>query len=154
LELSLRSDARDGGNWVRSDSNRRFHALMHPLGQLLIIVPTCCKDHDRVAVLVDATIQCLTALAAAAGTEELWKPLNHAVLQAASHDHSVECRKAGLQCLLSLIKALGEEYMVLLPECLPVLSERLEDEEEVAALARECITLAEELIGESLEDNL
>jgi len=42
-----------------------------------------------------------------------------------------------------------------LPECLPVLSELLEDgDEDICALAKECVTLAEELIGESLEDSL
>jgi U3 small nucleolar RNA-associated protein 10 len=64
-------------------------------------------------------------------------------------------RHAGLVCLLSLMKSLGEEYMVLLPECLPVLSELLEDSnEDVAGLARDIITLAEELLGESLEETL
>jgi U3 small nucleolar RNA-associated protein 10 len=45
--------------------------------------------------------------------------------------------------------------MVLLPECLPVLSELLEDEDEdIAAIAKDCIALGEELLGESLEDSL
>ena len=53
------------------------------------------------------------------------------------------------------MESVGEEYMVLLPECLPTLSELLEDEdEEIAGLARECVTLGEELLGESLEDSL
>ena len=53
------------------------------------------------------------------------------------------------------MKSLGEEYMVLLPECLPILAELLEDnDEEVAGLAQDCISLGEELLGESLEDSL
>lgn len=44
---------------------------------------------------------------------------------------------------------------VLLPECLPVLSELLEDsDEEIAGLAQDCVTLGEELLGESLEESL
>lgn len=98
---------------------------------------------------------CLTALAAAAGHEQLWKPLNHAVLEACGNESRAEVRKGGVACLLSLIKALGEEYMVLLPECLPVLSELLEDsDEEIAGLAQECVSFGEELLGESLQDSL
>ena len=45
--------------------------------------------------------------------------------------------------------------MVLLPECLPVLSELLEDsDEEIAGMAKECVRQGEELLGESLEDSL
>ena len=44
--------------------------------------------------------------------------------------------------------------MVLLPECLPVLSEMLEDEDEIAGMAKECVRQGEELLGESLEDSL
>jgi hypothetical protein len=45
--------------------------------------------------------------------------------------------------------------MVLIPECLPVLAELLEDsDEEVAGLAQDCIALSEELLGESLQDSL
>jgi U3 small nucleolar RNA-associated protein 10 len=102
-----------------------------------------------------SVIGCLTAIAAAAGNEQLWKPLNHAVLQACGNESRAEVRKGGVSCLLSLIKALGEEYMVLLPECLPVLSELLEEtHEEIAGLAQECITIGEDLLGESLEESL
>jgi U3 small nucleolar RNA-associated protein 10 len=45
--------------------------------------------------------------------------------------------------------------MVLIPECLPILSELLEDsDEEVAGIAQECISQSEELLGESLQDSL
>ena len=98
-------------------------------------------------------VGCLTALAMAAGNEQLWKPLNFAVLEACGQKRS-EVRKAGISCLLSIIETIGEEYMVLLPECLPVLSELLEDEEEIAGMAKECVRQGEELLGESLEDSL
>ena len=45
--------------------------------------------------------------------------------------------------------------MVLLPECLPILPELLEDsDEETASLAQECISLSEELLEESLHNSL
>ena len=102
-----------------------------------------------------SVVGCLAALGAAGGNEQLWKPLNHVVLKACGDEHRSEVRRAGLVCLLELMKSLGEEYMVLLPENLPVLAELLEDtNEEVASLARQVVTLAEELTGESLEDSL
>ncbi len=99
-------------------------------------------------------VGCLTALATAAGNEQLWKPLNFAVLKACGHSTRSEVRKAGISCLLSIIETIGEEYMILLPECLPVLSELLEDEDEIACMAKECVRQGEELLGESLEDSL
>ncbi|OEU20700.1 hypothetical protein FRACYDRAFT_155072, partial [Fragilariopsis cylindrus CCMP1102] len=100
-------------------------------------------------------VECIVALATAAGDEQLWKPLNHSVLQACSDENRSEVRKAGVSCLLSLINSIGEEYMVLIPECLPILSELLEDsDEEVAGIAQECISQSEELLGESLQDSL
>jgi len=57
-------------------------------------------------------------------------------------------RKAGPPALLSVLRMLGDECMVLLPECLPVLSELLEDKnEDMASFARECIHIGEELLG-------
>lgn len=171
LEYSLRADAQDGGKWIRaSDDGQRYRSVLEPLGQLLQAkVPAEFRVTDESSTPYQELVQggtdavagpgsvigCVTALASAAGNEQLWKPLNYAVLDACSNRNRSEVRKAGLSCLLSLIKSLGEEYMVLLPECLPVLAELLEDnDEEVAGLAQDCITLGEELLGESLEDSL
>jgi U3 small nucleolar RNA-associated protein 10 len=168
LEHCLRADAHDGGNWVRSDENQRYNAILEPMGKLLQCrVPpdaptpegTTSNPFQRIVHgdVEDggSVVSCLTALAAAAGNEQLWKPLNHSVLDACGNESRSEVRQAGMACLLSLMKSLGEEYMVLLPECLPVLSELLEDSDEtIAALAKESVTLAEELIGESLEESL
>jgi U3 small nucleolar RNA-associated protein 10 len=167
LERSLRSDALDGGHWVRADGSQRYNAMLEPLGKLLR-----CKvgpdfplpegvsngfqhliegsDHEGGNV-----VGSLVALGLAAGDEQLWKPLNYAVLEACGSDGRTEVKSAGLTCLLSLIKTLGEEYMVLLPECLPVLSELLEDSsDEISGRARDTVSMAEELLGESLEDSL
>ena len=99
--------------------------------------------------------RCIVALAMAAGDERMWKPINQALLQACENNDRPEVRRAGVHCLKSVMESIGEEYMVLLPECLPALSELLEDEDEmIAGLARECITLGEELLGESLQESL
>ena len=163
LERSLKSDALGGGAWVRDGDSQRFNSLLASLSQLLQgrisseVSPSL--NYESVIQGNDSgngsIVDCLVALASAAGDEQLWKPLNHAVLQACSNASRVEVRKAGISCLHSLINSVGEEYMVLIPECLPVLSELLEDsDEEIAGLAQDCITQSEELLGESLEDNL
>jgi U3 small nucleolar RNA-associated protein 10 len=163
LEISLRSDAHDGGSWVREGDSQRFNLLLEPLGKLL----QCRIPHEESSAMsyqsivegsdenTGSVVDCIVALASAAGDEQLWKPLNHAVLQACSNETRAEVRKAGARCLLSLIRSIGEEYMVLVPECLPVLSELLEDtDEEIAGLAQDCISISEELLGESLQDSL
>ncbi len=174
LESALKADAHEGGDWTRGDDNQRYNMILSHLGKLLMAhVPKdlpLSSDLSQKEDAVTSTYQklveghgtlehgnvvgCLTALATAAGNEQLWKPLNFAVLEACSHKRS-EVRKAGISCLLSIIETVGEEYMVLLPECLPVLSELLEDgDEEIAGMAKECVRQGEELLGESLEDSL
>jgi U3 small nucleolar RNA-associated protein 10 len=168
LEHALRADGLDGGSWIRADENQRYHALLEPMGKLLQarIPGNFLKENDHLSssfarVIMGEysdlgnVVSCLSALANAAGNEQLWKPLNYYVLEACGNESRGEVRKAGLTCLVSLMKSLGEEYMVLLPECLPILSELLEDtDEEIAGLAKECVTLAEDLLGTSLEDSL
>jgi U3 small nucleolar RNA-associated protein 10 len=164
LSYCFAADAREGGSWVREDGDERYHAFMEPLSQLLVSkIPSdfpfseCDTKKDpyrEVIVHEGGLITCLVALASAAGNETLWKPLNHAVLVACGNEDRTEIARAGLTCLLKLIQTLGEEYMVLLPECLPVLSELLEADEETAAIARDCVDISEDLLGESLEDSL
>ena len=166
LERSLRADAREGGAWTKSDEGKRYNLFLEPLLKLLHCNLTSMVSEEVLPTYEDIVegardkdeghiVGCLTALALAAGDEQLWKPLNHAVLEAAGSEGRNEVRIGGLVCLLSLMKTLGEEYMVLLPECLPVLSELLEDSnEEVAGLARDIVTLAEDLLGENLEEAL
>jgi len=165
LGHNFSADAREGGNWIREGDDKRYHTFVEPLAKLLLArVPTdfpfadASTDDDdgykRLIVQDGGVVSCLVSLASAAGDETLWKPLNHSVLIACGDEDHGDIRRAGLLCLLKLIQTLGEEYMVLLPECLPVLSELLEADEETAALARDCVDLSEDLLGESLEDSL
>ena len=174
LESALKADAHEGGDWTRGDDNQRYNMILSHLGKLLMahvpkdfpLLSDLSQKEDAAAStylkLVEGhgtleygnVVGCLTALATAAGNEQLWKPLNFVVLEACSHKRS-EVRRAGISCLLSIIETVGEEYMVLLPECLPVLSELLEDgDEDIAGMAKECVRQGEELLGESLEDSL
>lgn len=156
LESALRADAHQGGTWIR-ENETKFEAILEPLTKLL----HCRVDHDAFEQLVHprttggSVISTLAALASAAGDEHLWKPLNHAVLEACSDDGRPEVRRGGLVCLKELMKVLGEEYITMVPENLPVLSDLLEDpNEEVVTLTKEVITMSEELTGENLADSL
>ena len=174
LESTLKADAHAGGNWVRSNDGQIYNMILEPLGKLFLAsVPSdyplleedtlSSESSTQYEKLVQGVrtedygnvIGCITALAASAGNEQMWKPLNHLIVEACGNDDRSEVRKAGVKCLLSVIKTLGEEYMVLLPECLPVLSELLEDQDdEIVALAKECVQQGEDLLGESLEESL
>ncbi|KAL7520123.1 hypothetical protein ACHAWX_004867 [Stephanocyclus meneghinianus] len=174
LECALKADAHEGGDWTRGDDSQRYNMMLNHLGKLLLAnVPSNMAISSDLSVEEQKTtsgyeklvqgvgtqehgnvVGCITALAAAAGNEQLWKPLNFAVLEACGHRRS-EVRKAGVSCLLSIIESIGEEYMVLLPESLPVLSELLEDgDDDIAGMARDCVRQGEELLGESLEESL
>ncbi len=164
----MKADARDGGKWVRADDGQRYTSLLEPLGKLLQCkLPPELQNSaspgrsvfNQLVLGADSEgisiVDCLTALAAAAGNEQLWKPLNHLILEACANESRSEVRRAGISCLLRVIRTIGDEYMVLLPECLPVLSELLEDsDEEIVALAQECVAVGEELLGESLQESL
>jgi U3 small nucleolar RNA-associated protein 10 len=162
LGHAFSADAREGGKWIREDEDKRYYAFMEPLSKLLqarvpsdFPVGTPTKNPYHALIVQDGgVVSCLVSLASAAGNETLWKPLNHAVIEACNNEDHIEIQRAGLTCLLKLIQTLGEEYMILLPECLPVLSELLEADEETAAIARGCVELSEELLGESLEESL
>jgi U3 small nucleolar RNA-associated protein 10 len=94
------------------------------------------------------------SLACAGGDELLWKNLNTSLLAAASSD-TFSVKKAGLETLVGILESVGEEYLGLLPECLPVLSECLEERDaEIVALTKKILSLAEDLSGESLDEYL
>uniref|UniRef100_A0A7S1BT49 HEAT repeat-containing protein 1 n=1 Tax=Corethron hystrix TaxID=216773 RepID=A0A7S1BT49_9STRA len=155
LESALAADSRAGGDWIRAHDGRRFHDLLRPLAQLLrASVPAglgedvpggSLSPHARLVLGRGSgpgggVVGCLAALAAGGGDEKYWKPLVHAIVGACSEEGRSEVRRAGARALLDVIERLEEEFMVLLPECLPVLSEMLEDDDDdVAVAARECV---------------
>lgn len=68
---------------------------------------------------------CLAQLASACGKDALWKALANAVLMR-TRSGKVGARVAALVCLRHCFEVVGEEFLALLPECLPFLSELLE----------------------------
>lgn len=68
---------------------------------------------------------CLAQLAAASGKDVLWKALASAVLMR-TRSKRAGVRVAALVSLRQCFEVVGEEFLSLLPECLPFLSELLE----------------------------
>ncbi|MCO5557096.1 hypothetical protein L7F22_010652 [Adiantum nelumboides] len=101
-----------------------------------------------------ALVACLGQMAIAAGTDLLWKPLNHEVLLC-TRSEAVRVRIVSLDIVRFMVDNLKEDYLALLPETIPFLAELLEDHDNtVVSKSQGIIKLLEELSGESLSQYL
>ncbi|KAL9012480.1 MAG: hypothetical protein Q9173_002757 [Seirophora scorigena] len=92
----------------------------------------------------------VTELAVAADSADHHKTVNRAVLQYMRSDIAT-VRLAAVACQQSLTARLGEEWLALLPEMLPFISELQEDDDEkVERETFKWIKQSEEVLGESL----
>ena len=96
-------------------------------------------------------VKCVAAMVAAAPDDALWKPAHRGVLLA-TRDGKTRARLLALAALGAIVDALEEEYLALLPEAIPFLSELFEDpDERVEAAARKLTARLTELSGEDLK---
>ena len=96
----------------------------------------------------------IAQLAVATDSATHHKELNISILQHMRSDKGAS-RLAAVQCEIALTEKLGEEWLALLPEMLPFISEGLEDDDE--AVEREVqrwIVVIESILGESLDPML
>jgi U3 small nucleolar RNA-associated protein 10 len=124
-----------------------YGTILKPLVALLNI-----SSADEIAETVIPTITDL----AAASTSSLdnHRELNTILLRYMRSD-SAATRLATVKCEQSLTKRLGEEWLGLLPEMLPFISELREDDDEmVERETQRWISQVEEVLGESLEGML
>ncbi|CAM9381439.1 unnamed protein product [Ectocarpus fasciculatus] len=97
---------------------------------------------------------CLAQLASASGKDALWKSLANSVLMK-TRSRRAGVRVAALVSLRQCFEVVGEEFLALLPECLPFLSELLEDgHPEVESECRALVKYIEGVLGESIESYL
>ncbi|KAL8715540.1 MAG: hypothetical protein Q9220_000876 [cf. Caloplaca sp. 1 TL-2023] len=95
-------------------------------------------------------IPAITELAVAADSSAHHKTINATILSY-TRSESVAVRMAAVQCQQSLTKRLGEEWLGLLPEMLPFISELQEDDDEkVERETLAWIKMIEDILGESL----
>lgn len=96
----------------------------------------------------------ITSLAAAGDASVHHKALNSGILVHMRSEHP-STRRAAFQCERSLTAKLGEEWLALLPEMLPFISEGMEDDdEEVENEVRMWIKEIEAILGERLDGML
>lgn len=82
------------------------------------------------------------------------KEMNAAILKYMRSDSS-SVRLAAVQCEKALTERLGEEWLALLPEMLPFISEALEDDDdEVEKEVQRWVEKVEGILGESLNPML
>ncbi|KAA6406586.1 MAG: hypothetical protein FRX48_09641 [Lasallia pustulata] len=101
-----------------------------------------------------SVIPTITAFAVAADSPDHHKAMNATILKHMRSDNPA-VRLDAVQCEQSLTARLGEEWLALLPEMLPCISELLEDDDErVERETRRWVLGIEGVLGESLEGML
>ncbi|XP_052184980.1 uncharacterized protein At3g06530 [Diospyros lotus] len=147
----------DAGSLKFLDSSN-FEVLLKPIvSQLVIEPPASLENHTSIPSVEevdDLLVACVGQMAVAAGSDLLWKPLNHEVLMQ-TRSEKVRARILGLRIVKFLMENLKEEYLVFLAETIPFLGELLEDvEPPVKSLAQEILKEMESMSGESLRQYL
>ncbi|KAM7494654.1 hypothetical protein LguiB_029263 [Lonicera macranthoides] len=132
--------------------------LLHPIvAQLVTEPPSALEQYPKIPGVNefdDLLVECIGQMAVAAGSDQLWKHLNHEVLMQ-TRSEKVRTRILGLRIIRYLVENLKEEYLVLLVETIPFLGELLEDVEvPVKSLAQEILKEMESMSGESLRQYL
>ncbi|XP_057441205.1 uncharacterized protein At3g06530 isoform X2 [Lotus japonicus] len=147
----------DTGNLKFLDSSN-FQILLKPIVAQLFMDPPASLDESMnipsVKEVDDLLVVCIGQMAVTAGSDLLWKPLNHEVLMQ-TRSEKLRARILGLRIVKYLVDNLKEEYLVFLAETIPFLGELLEDVElSVKSLAQEILQEMESMSGESLRQYL
>jgi len=104
--------------------------------------------------LREKAVIAISGLAGAASSADHFKMINGELLQLMRSEWA-RTRLGAVQCQRQLSDSLGEEWLSLLPEMLPFITELLEDDDEsVERETRLWMRTVEETIGESLEGML
>jgi U3 small nucleolar RNA-associated protein 10 len=113
------------------------------------------RSSDAYTIFVDRSlVPSLGSLAVAMKHHMLWKPLNHALMMK-TRSSVASVRLSSLKVLFELFNRLQQQYLVLLPETLPYISELMEDQDtDVEEMTQRVIKQIEDLSGESLENHL
>jgi U3 small nucleolar RNA-associated protein 10 len=123
-----------------------------------IILPVLCAQFTHAAalpvVLMQELIPAVVELAAAADSAENHKELNSAILKH-MRSPTAGVRLAAVKCEQALTDRLGEEWLSMLPEMLPFISELQEDDDEVVEKeTNRWIVKIENVLGEPLDNML
>ncbi|PGH31297.1 U3 small nucleolar RNA-associated protein 10 [[Emmonsia] crescens] len=121
-------------------------------------------NQSTLKLITSEAIPTIVELAAAADSPDNHKELNSAIMKfmrpgvsstGKNGGDNPYTRLAAVKCELSLTERLGEEWLALLPEMLPYISELMEDDDEnVEKEVRRWVFAIEEVLGEKLDDML
>jgi U3 small nucleolar RNA-associated protein 10 len=104
--------------------------------------------------LAEELIPAIVELAAAADSADHHKQLNIAILNS-MRSESASVRLAAVKCEHALTDRLGEEWLSMLPEMLPFISELQDDDDEVVEReTHRWVVKIEDVLGESLDSML
>eukprot|EP00268_Persea_americana_P022565 TRINITY_DN22456_c0_g2_i1.p1 TRINITY_DN22456_c0_g2~~TRINITY_DN22456_c0_g2_i1.p1 ORF type:complete len:2020 (-),score=349.41 TRINITY_DN22456_c0_g2_i1:339-6095(-) len=145
----------DSGSTKFLDSSN-FQVLLKPIVSQLVAEPPATPESSVPSVneVDDILVSCLGQMAVTAGSDLLWKPLNHEVLMQ-TRSGKLRSQILSLRVVKYLVEHLKEEYVVLLPETIPFLGELLEDVNlPVRTMAQEILKELETLSGEDLKQYL
>jgi U3 small nucleolar RNA-associated protein 10 len=124
-----------------------FEAIVEPLVSQL-------KRSGSVVTHTEFLIPAITELAAAAGSPEHHKAMNTMIMSYMRHE-GADVRLAAVKCERALTERLHVDWISLLPEMLPFISELQEDDDgEVEREVGRWILQIEEVTGESLDSML
>jgi len=122
----------------------------------IIIAPVLCAQFTQASLLplVEELSPAIVELAAAADSSDHHKELNSAILKH-MRSETAGVRFAAVKCEQELTDRLGEEWLSMLPEMLPFISELQEDDDEaVEKETHRWIVKIEGVLGESLDSML
>ncbi|PYH89674.1 SSU processome component Utp10 [Aspergillus ellipticus CBS 707.79] len=135
------------------------------IAQPLISQLAHAKNSSTASIVVAEAVPAITELAVAADSTDNHKELNSALMRLLrpsagptgkpAGGENPHTRLAALKAQQSLTEQLGEEWLALLPEMLPYISELMEDEDEnVEREVRKWVKQIEDVLGERLDDML
>ena len=120
------------------------------------VAPVFCAQFTNASALplVQELVPAIVELAAAADSSDHHKELNGAILKHMRSENA-SVRLAAVKCEQELTDRLGEEWLSMLPEMLPFISELQEDDDEVVEKeTHRWIVKIEGVLGESLDSML
>jgi U3 small nucleolar RNA-associated protein 10 len=121
-----------------------------------VVAPVLCAQFANASTLplIRELVPAIVELATAADSPDHHKELNGAVLKH-MRSESASVRLAAIKCEQELTDRLGEEWLSMLPEMLPFISELQEDDDEVVEKeTHRWIVKIEGVLGESLDSML
>jgi U3 small nucleolar RNA-associated protein 10 len=135
-------------------SPSHYNTILAPLLSHLTITPSSSTSFSASPYITDHVIPAITELAACSSSTDNHRAMNSILLKYMRSEDS-HTRLAAVLCEQGLTKKLGEEWLGLLPEMLPFISELREDDDEmVERETQRWISSMEHILGEDLEGML